>query len=72
MSELIASVRTATGVTNILLSAISVIELEYGLWRATTPEITQKRRLYVDEVLAIGTSNVRHFRMIPNLEVKQL
>lgn len=92
--------------------------LEHGLWRATTPELTQQRRLYLDEVFAtipvqpftkemaqlaakidaearkqgvtipfadlqigvtalhfgyaIGTSNVRHFRMIPDLELKQL
>jgi predicted nucleic acid-binding protein len=94
-----------------------VIELEHGLWRATTPEIAQQRQLYLDEVFetiavhpftkemaqlaakidaaarsqgvtipfadlqigvtalhfgyAIGTLNVRHFRMIPDLEVRQ-
>lgn len=118
VSELLASIRTAAGVTDVLLSAISVIELEHGLWRATTPELMQQRQLYLDEFFAtipvqpftkemaqlaakidaearrqgatvpfadlqvgvtalyfdyaIGTLNVRHFRMIPNLEVKQL
>jgi tRNA(fMet)-specific endonuclease VapC len=118
VSELLASIRATAGATDILLSAISVIELEHGFWRATTPELMQKRRDYLDEVFsaipvqpftkdiaqlaakidaegrrqgltipfadlqigvtalhfdyAIGTLNMRHFQMIPNLEVKQL
>jgi predicted nucleic acid-binding protein len=52
-SELLASIRTTVGVTDILLSAISVLELEHGLWRATTPEVTQKRRLYLDEIFDV-------------------
>jgi len=118
MSELLVSIRTTAGVTDLLLSAISVIELEHGLWRATTPQLIQQRRLYLDEIFAtipvqpftkemaqlaakvdaearkqgvtipfadlqigvtalhfdyaIGTLNERHFRIIPNLEVKQL
>jgi tRNA(fMet)-specific endonuclease VapC len=33
-----------------MLSAVSVIELEHGLWRANTPELAQRRRLYLDEI----------------------
>ncbi len=118
VSELLDQIRSTIGVTEILLSAISVIELEHGLWRADTAQIAQKRRAYLDTVFAalpvepftkemaqlaakidaesrtqgivipfadlqisvtalrysysIGTLNVRHFRMIPGLEVKQL
>jgi len=99
------------------VSAVSVIELEHGIWRANTPEIAQRRRIYIEEVFAaipvqpftkemgqlaakidvesrqagvlipfadlqigvtavhlscaIATRNIRHFRMIPNLVVKQ-
>ena len=33
-----------------MLSAVSVIELEHGLWRANTAEIARRRRLYLDEI----------------------
>jgi tRNA(fMet)-specific endonuclease VapC len=118
VSELLAAIRTAAGITEILLSAISVIELEHGIWRANTPELAQRRRIYLEEVFtvipvqpftkeigqlagkidaearktgavipfadlqigvtavhlscAIATRNVRHFRMIPNLVIKEL
>jgi predicted nucleic acid-binding protein len=118
VSELLAAIRVSTGPTEILLSAVSVIELEHGLWRANTPELAQRRRIYLDEIFAaipvepftkemgqlaakidaearkqgaiipfadlqigatalhfqfaIGTLNVRHFEMIPNLVVKRL
>ncbi|MCP5111022.1 MAG: type II toxin-antitoxin system VapC family toxin [bacterium] len=118
VSELLDQIRSTIGVTEILLSAISVIELEHGLWRADTAQIAQKRRAYLDTVFAalpvepftkemaqlaakidaesrtqgivipfadlqigvtalhysysIGTLNVRHFQMIPGLDVKQL
>jgi tRNA(fMet)-specific endonuclease VapC len=118
VSEVLTDLRNAGGATEIVLSAISVIELEHGLWRANTPEIAQRRRLYLDGVFtaipvepftkemgqlaakidaearkqgkaipfadlqigvtvlhlgyAIVTLNLRHFQMIPGLEVKQL
>jgi tRNA(fMet)-specific endonuclease VapC len=118
VSELLAAIRASTGVTEILLSAVSVMELEHGLWRANTQELVQNRRAYLDGVYAaipvepftkemgqlaaridaegrkqgvvipfadlqirvtalhfdyaIGTVNVRHFQMIPGLEVKKL
>jgi len=52
VSELLTSVRASAGVTDILLSAVSVIELEHGYWRAPAPEVAQKRRAYLDEVFA--------------------
>ena len=117
VSDLLAAIRTAFGAADILVSAVSVIELEHGIWRANTPEIAQRRRTYIEEVFAaipvqpftkemgqlaakidvesrqagvlipfadlqigvtavhlscaIATRNIRHFRMIPNLVVKQ-
>jgi tRNA(fMet)-specific endonuclease VapC len=118
ISKLLAVIRTEVGVVDIMLSAISVIELEHGVWRANTSELADRRRMYLEEIFAaipvqaftkemgqlaakidaaarrigavipfadlqigvtavhlscaIATRNVRHFRMIPNLVVKEL
>jgi tRNA(fMet)-specific endonuclease VapC len=115
VSELLARVEQVHGETDIVLSSISVIELEHGLHRATTVEVTHKRRDYLDTVFAaipvepftkemaqvaakidadarqtgrvipfpdlligvtavhfgygVGTRNLRHFQMIPGLNV---
>jgi tRNA(fMet)-specific endonuclease VapC len=50
ISEVLNGVRINAGIQDILLSAISVIELEHGLWRANTPEVARNRRLYLDGV----------------------
>lgn len=52
VSELLASLRASPGATNILLSAISVIELEHGFWPANTPELARQRRIYLDGIFA--------------------
>ena len=52
VSELLLALHAWSGATDIVLSAISVIELEHGLWRANTPERIQSRRLYLDTVFA--------------------
>ena len=118
LSDLLISVTESTGFGNIVLSAVCVIELEHGYWRASTPELAARRRAWLDEVLtalpsepltkemaklaakidaearklgntiafgdlqigatalhfgfAVGTANVRHFAMIPDLTVKPL
>jgi len=115
VSSLLAQLQQQHGENEILLSSITVVELEHGLHRAQTPEQTQKRRNYLDEVFAaipiesfsremaqiaakvdadarrvgkvipfadlligatalhhayaVGTRNLRHFQMIPNLTV---
>jgi tRNA(fMet)-specific endonuclease VapC len=52
VSELLAAIRKVLGATDLLLSAVSVIELEHGIWRANTPELAQRRRTYLEEVFA--------------------
>ena len=52
VSELLTAIRASAGVTDILLSAVSVIELEHGFWRANTPETGQQRRAYLDAVFS--------------------
>ena len=117
VSELLATLEHGHGETEILLSSITVIELEHGLHRANTAELAKKRREYLDTVFAaipvepftkemaqaaakidaearqlgrtipfadlligatalhfgyaVGTRNVRHFQMVPNLAVIQ-
>jgi predicted nucleic acid-binding protein len=39
-----------------MMSAVSVIELEHGFWRARTPEQSKRRRVYLDEILAAITT----------------
>jgi len=52
VSELLATLEREHGETEIVLSAITVIELEHGLHRANTAELTRKRREYLDTVFA--------------------
>ena len=118
VSDLLAGIVAKTGLRQVMISAISVMELEHGLWRAETPERARTRQAWIDEVYAaipvqpftkamgqltakidaearrsgkvipladlqigvtamhfgfeLGTVNVRHFRLIPNLAVLPL
>jgi predicted nucleic acid-binding protein len=56
VSSMLARVAAATQTQRIMMSAISVIELEHGFWRAQTPEQSKRRRIYLDEVLATITA----------------
>jgi predicted nucleic acid-binding protein len=118
VSDLLARLKHEHGETEIVLSSITVIELEHGMHRAQTEEHARKRREYLDTVFAavpvepftramaevaarvdaearqlgrtipfadlligatalhfgyaVGTRNLRHFQMLPNLDVIQL
>ena len=118
VSGLLADLEREHGETDIVLSAITVIELEHGLYRAQTAEQARTRRDYLDTVFAaipvepfttemariaakidaearqarrvipfadlligataihfgygVGTRNLRHFQMIPNLAIVPL
>jgi len=118
VSSLLAELKQQHGETEIVLSSITVVELEHGLHRAQTPEQAQRRRNYLDEIFAaipvesfsremaqiaakvdadarrvgrvipfadlligatalqhgyaVGTRNLRHFQMIPNLTLLSL
>ena len=118
VSNLLTALAQMHGQTEIVLSTITVIELEHGFHRANTPELARKRRDYLDTVFAaipvepftremaqlaakidaegkqtgrvipfpdlligvtalhfgytLGTKNLRHFQMIPGLEVLPL
>ena len=118
VSDLLTALDHEHGETEIVLSSITVIELEHGLHRARTAEQARKRREYLDTVFAaipvepftramaqlaakidaeawragrtipfadlligatalhfgyaVGTRNLRHFQIIPNLAFVQL
>ncbi len=52
VSELLAALEHEHGESEIVLSSITVIELEHGLYHAQTAEQAQKRRDYLDTVFA--------------------
>jgi predicted nucleic acid-binding protein len=52
VSSLLVALQQQNGENEIVLSSITVVELEHGLHRAQTPEQAQKRRNYLDEVFA--------------------
>jgi tRNA(fMet)-specific endonuclease VapC len=52
VSTLLAAIQQEHGENEIVLSSITVVELEHGLHRAQTAEQAQKRRNYLDEVFA--------------------
>ena len=118
VSALLAALEQEYGETEIVLSSITVIELEHGLHRAQTEGQARRRHEYLDTVFtaipvepftremaslaaeidaearklgrsipfadlligatalffgySVGTRNLRHFQMVPNLAVFQL
>src|SRR5439155_6121067 len=52
VSELLLRLEQQHGETEIIISSISVVELEHGLHRANTPELTQRRRDYLETIFA--------------------
>jgi predicted nucleic acid-binding protein len=52
VSELLLELEEQHGETEIILSTISVIEMEHGFHRANTPEIARRRRDYLDTAFA--------------------
>lgn len=52
VSELLLLLEQQHGETEIILSVITVIEVEHGFHRANTPELAQRRRDYLDTVYA--------------------
>ena len=52
VSEVLARLEQEHGETEIVISSITVVELEHGLHRANTAELVRKRRDYLDAVFA--------------------
>jgi len=52
VSVLLASLEQELGESEIVLSSITVVELEHGLHRANTTDLARRRREYLDTVFA--------------------
>ena len=52
VSMLLDRLQRQHGVTEIVLSAISVVELEHGIYRAQSPQQAGKRQSYLETVFA--------------------
>src|SRR5581483_190413 len=52
VSSLLAGIQQQHGENEVVLSSITVVELEHGFHRAQTAEQAQRRRTYPDEVFA--------------------
>ena len=52
VSEMLVAIERQHGQTEILLSSITVIELEHGFHRANSAEVAQRRRDYLDAIFA--------------------
>ena len=52
ISELLSALKEAHGEHEVLLSSITVVELEHGLCCANSLELVGKRREYLDTVFA--------------------
>jgi tRNA(fMet)-specific endonuclease VapC len=49
--QLVEAIQTAYGEIELSLSPVVVAELVHGIYRASTPEVSQRRREYIDELI---------------------
>lgn len=55
VGKLLRTIRAVTGPTPVMISAITVTEVAHGIWRANTPELAERRKVYLQEIfLAIS------------------
>ena len=52
ISEFLETLQQQHGISEIVLSSISVVELEHGIYRAQTTQQAAKRRAYLETVFA--------------------
>ncbi|HVW87009.1 MAG TPA: hypothetical protein VHB50_20120 [Bryobacteraceae bacterium] len=51
--QLVEAIQTAHGEIELSLSPVTVAELAHGIYRARTPEVSQRRREYIDELVKL-------------------
>ena len=51
-AETVESIQKLIGEVPVVLSALTVAEVGHGIYRANTPEIRERRRLFLDELKA--------------------
>ena len=53
VSQLVEAIQAAYGEIELSLSPVTVAELVHGIYRARTPEVSQRRREYIDELVTL-------------------
>ena len=51
--QLVEAIQAAYGEIELSLSPVTVAELVHGIYRARTPEVSQRRREYIDELVKL-------------------
>jgi predicted nucleic acid-binding protein len=51
-AQAIENVQRIVGEVPVVLSAVTIAEIGHGIYRATTPEIRQRRRAFLDDLKA--------------------
>lgn len=51
-AQAIENVQNAIGEAPVVLSAVTVAEIGHGIYRANTPEVRQRRRMFLDDLKA--------------------
>jgi predicted nucleic acid-binding protein len=51
--QLVEAIQEAYGEIELSLSPVTVAELVHGIYRARTPEVSQRRREYIDELVKL-------------------
>ena len=51
--QLVETIQTALGEIELSLSPVTVAELVHGIYRARTPEVSLRRRKYIDELVTL-------------------
>ncbi len=53
VTEFIEAILAAHGPVDLSLSPVTVAELVHGIYRAKTPEVFQRRRAYIEELVSL-------------------
>ena len=53
VTEFIEAILAAHGPVDLSLSPVTVAELVHGIFRAETPEVSQRRREYIEELVSL-------------------
>jgi len=74
VSDLLATLEQEHGETEVVISSITVIELEHGLHRANTPDRARKRRAYPDTIFVDRLSRFNKIagEMVPHLKIEEV
>ena len=71
VTQLVEAIQKAYGEIELSLTPVTVAELVHGIYRARTPEVSQRRREYIDELvelLPLHPITLRTARLVGQIE----